>query len=80
MSCFSEREKERLKFVLSKIMTLEEANKAYNAVNDFAVGESHFIKEKLVKVGSKSIQFYHNINEGRLSMHIKGSNMNINLN
>ena len=80
MGCFSEREQERLKFILSKIMTLEEASKAYNAVNDFVVGESHFIKDKLIKVGAKSIQFYHNINEGTLTMHIKDPNMKINLN
>ena len=80
MGCFSEREQERLKFILSKIMTLEEASKAYNAVNDFVVGESHFIRDKLIKVGAKSIQFYHNINEGTLTMHIKDPNMKINLN
>ena len=80
MSCFSEREQERLKFILSKIMTSEEASKTYNAVNDFVVGESHFIKDKLIKVGAKSIQFYHNINEGTLTMHIKDPNMRINLN
>ena len=80
LMCFGPAEKGRLKFILSKVMTDNEAKQLYMTVNNFAAANDESILKNMKKLGSKSIKMLYSAMYGSLIIHIKDPKLKINLN
>ena len=80
LMCFGPAEKGRLKFILSKVMTDNEAKQLYMTVNNFAAANDESILKNMKKLGSKSIEMLYSAMYGSLIIHIKDPKLKINLN